>query len=145
MLKVKQGFQAEGYILRLRELMRRNNLTYEAVANKIGKRRETIVNYLNNKTKLSFEDFLAILQALDISPCYFFDCGNDVNMQQIKNSGVVAGEEIDVRQVVGSNASLEKELVLLKTELEGYKKLIEEKDERIKELKQMVDLLKKMN
>ena len=136
--------QIKNPVLIIKRLLKEKGLTYKEFARLIGKSEPTVVNWFKGRSKIDIETLQDIAKVLGVTPCYFFDCGTTTNSQNVSNTGIVAGSNVSVQQNMGQNEAIGSELSKLKAELEGYKRLVAEKDERIKELKEIIEVLKQI-
>ena len=115
-------------VLKIKNLLRRKNITQEQLAAELNINRRTLGNYLTGKTSISVEVLERIASYFGVPVSYFFDEGSGSVVNNGNNS--IVGGNIQI-----TLAKKENEIELLKAKLEA-------KDNEIKTLREMIDVLK---
>ncbi len=72
-----------GYILKIKELLKKKNLTQRDFAKELDVTLTTVSNYLTKKTKIDIETFIKISKVLGVPMGYFFE-DNLVNTKEVE-------------------------------------------------------------
>lgn len=86
----------ETMYLRIKEILKEQNLTAKELAERVGISRENITNIINEKSKPAFDTLIKISEALDVPVSELFEapkdsvvtcpyCGNKVNVELSKS------------------------------------------------------------
>jgi len=119
----------EIYLEKIRKLLKDKGFTYDTLAERTGKSRSTLINYLKGHTKIDLETFLQIIAVLDIKPADFFT--DDSLKNYTENLQGDTETKIYLKE--------------LETKVRNLEKLLEEKERQIRLLQEMVELLKEKN
>jgi len=72
----------------------------EIFAKKVNINRQTMQNHLSGKSKITIETLLKIAEGLEVSPCYFLDCGDN---KEYKVGNITVGENSYLKNTVGDS------------------------------------------
>ncbi len=115
------------YLLKINDLIANKKLDKEHIAVKIGVKRATFYNYLNNSTKMPVDVLLELSNFLELPASYFL--GEKVPESNYSNNKLSNSK-------VNINSSIEEgDNKYLKIEIEYLKKQIKDKEEIINLLK----------
>ena len=123
--------------MKIKGLLKERGLTYEQFGEGIGKTKQTVVNYINKRSKIDTKTIKEIADFFELPVGYFFNEGNAYTYRTEKHSS----EEPEANYETGSeNIKREKDLLLkeieyLKRENEILHQLVKDKEDIIKLLK----------
>ncbi len=108
----------DSIILTIKDLMGKKNFTYEKFAVKIGKSKQTIINYLNGRSKIDIYTLKDIAEALEVPMSVFFEENPNISKKIIGDSN-----QVNIDSAGGKNTSA------------GVEELLKSKNEIIEVLK----------
>jgi transcriptional regulator with XRE-family HTH domain len=123
--------------LKIKGLLKERGLTYEQFGEGIGKTKQTVVNYINKRTKIDTKTIKEIADFFEVPVGYFFNDGNEYTYR----AGKTYSRESETNYETGSEKNepekdlLLKEIEYLKRENEILHQLVKDKEDIIKLLK----------
>jgi len=118
---------------KIKQLIKRNDLTYKEFAKEIGVTEPTIINWLKGHVKISIDALEKIAHYFSVPVSYFFDEGAGIN---VNNSANGVGNHVNItidRQ--------QHEIARLKEKVEALQNQLSEKDKRINTLEHLIKVL----
>jgi len=121
-------------ILEIKGLLGKKKYTYEQFAVMIGKSKQTLINYFNERSKIDIQTLYDIAKALDVPVTYFFEDKPAASYLTNTEQSIIAKED---------QTTYAGKCKVYEMEVEGLKAIIAEKEKQIEDKERMIQLLLK--